>query len=163
MTESPLKETALKNAAGINGKSSRLQRLLKNTAAPITLTSLVDAFSILVIYLLVNFSNAGEILYVDNQIELPAAAQVETLERTTIVKVLDQKIFVESDEVLSKDLVAHLIERREAGEKDKTDGSQEESLIIQADKKVKYEMISQVVQASHHAGFGEIRFAVLTK
>lgn len=131
----------------------------KPLAQALILTSLVDAFSILVIYLLVNFSNSGEMLYISKDMELPTAIQSEVLKRATLVKLEDGKIFVENKEIAKADLVATLIEARK--ELRRSDEEAVPELTIQADRRIKYKDLNQVVLASSHAGFSDIKFAVL--
>lgn len=132
----------------------------KGLIATVMLTSLVDAFSILVIYLLVSSSNSGEMLYISKDMILPDAQQTTILERNTIVKVEDDKYFIEEKEVQRKALVSALLDIRKSLEKsgDKT----KESITIQADKRAKYTALNAVILASSHAGFSDIKFAVLS-
>ena len=153
-------KSTLVAASGIKPSQGRRK---KNLAVPIMLTSLVDAFSILVIYLLVNFNTSGEIIYMSKDIELPSAIQSNVLERTTIVKVENDRFFIEESEVQATELVAELLKQKQALAKSQVQNQPDDALIIQADKKIKYSVLSQVVQASSHAGFGEIRFAVISK
>ena len=85
----------------------------KELMAGVILTSLIDAFSILVIYLLMNFSISGEVLLVSKEMQLPSAKAIVEIERTAVVK-LDEsnQIFVEEKLVKVKDLVSVLIEKR---------------------------------------------------
>lgn len=137
----------------------------KSLEATVILTSLVDAFSILVIYLLVSLSHSGEILYLSKDTVLPEAANVATMERTTLIKIEQGKYYVEDKEVPAENLVAELLNVRE--ELDKANERREEKelhkLMIQADKKVKYSLLNQVITASSQVGFNEVKFAVLTK
>lgn len=150
------KESPLLMASTLKPQSGGVGRVLM---AGVMLTSLVDAFSILVIYLLVSSSNSGEMLYISKDMVLPDARQTTVLERTTIVKVEDDKYFIEEKEVPAKSLVTTLLDIRETLEKsgDKT----KESLTIQADKRSKYSLLNAVILASSHAGFSDIKFAVL--
>ena len=167
----------------LKGKGGR-GRAQKTLVAALMLTSLVDAFSILVIYLLMSFSTTGQILYVDKDIELPLASQTSFLEHSTVVKVHNGgDYFIENEKVSSSELVEKLIAARDArankangitnkAHKNGSHSSQKPSngetphairaIIIQADKKVKYRFLNNVILAASHAGFEEIRFAVLS-
>ena len=139
------------------GKSRKLM-------AGVILTSLVDAFSILVIYLLMNFSTTGEILYLEKDMQLPMAIKAQDLQPTTVVKLSKDQIFVGDEPVEATALVSALIDKRKELVAEQTDSTtQEISLTIQADKSVIYKKLSQIVQAGAHAGFEEIKFAVLFK
>jgi len=65
-----------------NGRSSGAQRT-RSLATPLMLTALVDAFSILVIFLLVQFSPEPNEFEVDGQLRLPVSESAETKEGST--------------------------------------------------------------------------------
>jgi len=148
----------LAHASLINPEGNKRK---KHLVATVILTSLIDAFSILVIYLLVNFSNSGEILYMSKDMQLPAAAQSEQLHRSTLVKIEKGQLYIEEKPITSGQLVNQLV----AIKKKLVDENSEDknSLTVQADKRVKYKMLNEIVLAGSHAGFSEIRFAVLAK
>jgi len=149
-------ESPLQSVSAIKPKSNSRKKKL---VAAVILTSLIDAFSILVIYLLVNFSNSGEILYISKDMVLPDATQSETLKRSTLVKVEKGKYFIEDEPVSANKLVQRLVEVKKRLVTSKAEDNS--SLTVQADKHVKYKVLNQVVLAGSHAGFGEIKFAVL--
>ena len=99
---SPLKSSSYLNPEGETGH--------KDINAPLMLTSLVDAFSILVIYLLMHFSSSGEFLVLSKNMELPKAYYGAELIRHTIVKVEEGKYYVESEEVAEDQLVKKLLQ-----------------------------------------------------
>lgn len=157
-------------SSSVNTRKSNASRSKKVLAAKVMLTSLIDAFSILVIYLLFNFSTTSEILYIGKGIELPMAQKTDDLLRNIVVKVQEDKIFVEDKEVsmndLTKELVGIMKLRREnlhaksEGEEE-VDESLIEAITIQADRRVGFKRLSPIIQASGHAGFSSIHFAVL--
>lgn len=162
MLDSPLQRESLisSGASFINRKSKRAKKTL---AATLMLTSLVDTFSVLVIYLLVNFSTSGEMLYLSKGMELPAAAQSEELKRNVVVKVEDDKLFIEEEEIKIRKLVGRLIEMKKNWEKYYPDTEFTGAMTIQADRRQAYGMLSRVVQAGGHAGYSDINFAVIRK
>ena len=147
---SPLVESSVVSPRGGNFKNKLV--------AAVILTSLVDAFSILVIYLLVNFSNSGEILYISKDMELPSATEVKSLQRTTLVKIEDEKWFIEDKPVHPNQLVEALVNVRK--ELARSGVEESAALTVQADRRVRYKVLNQAVLAGSHAGFGEIKFAV---
>ncbi len=150
----------LANASCIRPKSSTKKKKL---VAAVILTSLIDAFSILVIYLLVNFSNSGEILYMSKDMELPVAAQTEALVREAVVK-FEKGIFYLEDEVIPPGrLVEFLVNARKKLAENRIDADGDYAITVQADRRATFKDLNQVVLASSHAGFGEIKFAVLVK
>lgn len=163
MIDSPLqRESLISNGATLLGgrKSGRSKKAL---AATLMLTSLVDTFSVLVIYLLVNFSTAEEMLYLNKGMELPAAAQTEELKRNVVVKVSEDKLFIEEEEIKNRELVKRLLEMKKNWEKYYPDTEFTGALTIQADRRQSYGLLSRVVQAGGHAGYSDINFAVIRK
>ena len=151
-TQSPLQSASL-IAPKSNGKTNRL-------VAAVILTSLIDAFSILVIYLLVNFSTSGEVLYINKDMELPMASESVTLKRTTLVKIEKDTFYIEDEAIDEKTLLPRLIDvRKELAKSDKDSLA----LTVQADRRVDYKTLNHILLAGSQAGFEEIKFAVLVK
>ncbi|MBC7753281.1 MAG: biopolymer transporter ExbD [Moraxellaceae bacterium] len=132
--------------------------------ADLLLTALIDAFSILVIFLLMNFSSTGEILFINKGVELPKASQADMLERNTVVRYDEGKFFIENKEMVNQDaMIQELLDTRKEWSSTHPNEEFKGILTIQADKKTKYENLNSIVLAMAHAGYGEIRFAVVTK
>lgn len=135
----------------------------KKVIAKVMLTSLVDAFSILVIYLLVSFSNSGEMITLSEDMVLPTAAEAAVLKRSTIIRLeKDGKLFIEDEEVDSKNIVARLIQLKKSLQEKSLTGEKDEALILQADETMKYKDINRIIHASSQSGFSEIKFAVIS-
>lgn len=142
---------------GFKGKPKR------NLVATVMLTSLVDTFSVLVIYLLVNFSTTGELLYMSEGMELPAASQSIELERNVVVKVEKDKLFIEEEEIPVNGLVKKLIDVKKNWVDYYPDSEFTGAMTIQADRRQTYSLLSHVIQAGGHAGYSDINFAVIKK
>ena len=140
------------------GKTARKKR----RPATLMLTSLIDAFSILVVYLLMFFSSAGEMTYVSSDIDLPKASIIERLDRYSIIQIKKEGYFIEDVELKADSLVSYLANlKKELSKAQSTYENQKDTITIQADKTVKYDRLSPVIQACSHAGFSNIKFAVL--
>lgn len=144
-------------------KSKSRAKNRRDLTATVMLTSLVDAFSILVIYLLVSFSTAGELLYISKGMELPAAHYVTKLDHNVVVKVERDRLFVEQEEVSVGHLIGKLMELRKNWEKYYPGTEFSGSITIQADRRQTYSLLSNVIQAGSHAGYSDIHFAVIRK
>ena len=130
--------------------------------AVLMLTSLIDAFSILVVYLLMFFSNTGEMSYVSSEIELPKAAAIERLDRHFIIQIKKSGYFAEERRIESGRLTAFLLGlKRDLAKRGGGEESFSETLTIQADKNIPYDRLSPVIQAAGQTGFSDIKFAVL--
>lgn len=151
----------LATASVIKPKGSRWKRVL---AADLLLTALVDAFSILVIFLLMSFSSTGDLLLIGKGQELPKAVRNDVIERNPVVKVEEGKIFLENVLVAGGDsLVKALLDLRQKFAGDHPGEEYPGAVTVQADRRIKYDFLNQVVTACAHAGFSDIRFAVLAK
>lgn len=135
----------------------------RGIVAELLLTALIDAFSILVIFLLMSFSSTGEILYMGKGMELPKALKGEMLERNPVVKVDGDRIFLEEKEVTADSLTAALLEVRKQHQELHPGEEFPGVLTIQGDRRLKYEMLNGIVLASSQAGFSDIKFAVVMK
>ena len=145
----------------LNPKGAKWKRSL---FADLLLTALIDAFSILVIFLLMNFSSTGEILFINKGVELPNATQADILERNTVVRYDQGKFFIENKELADQnDLIQELLDTRKEWATTHPNEEFKGIITIQANKKTKYESLNSIVLAMAHSGFSEIRFAVVTK
>ncbi len=165
LTRSVLSQTALTSELGsqsiLNPKDDKSKRSL---IAPLLLTALIDAFSILVIFLLINFSSTGEILFISKGVQLPNASSTDVLERNTVVKYESGKFYIDDKELTDQNgLIQELLVVRKQWAETNSGEEFPGIVTIQADKGTKYESLNSIVLAMAHAGFGEIRFAVIPK
>lgn len=163
LNSSILKATAFHSMIGessvINPEGEHSKR---NIVADLLLTALIDAFSILVIFLLMSFSSTGELLMMGKGQELPKAGG-DILERNPVVKFDEGKIFLEDKELSANELVPALLDLRKKFQETHEGQEFPGILTVQADRRVKFEQLSGVVQASAHAGYSDIKFAVVMK
>ncbi len=134
---------------------------LLKMAAPLMLTSLVDAFAVIVIYLLVSTQQAGKDVKIDKEISLPQASQSQTLKPGVNIQVLNNKYVVNETEMNAGELLTHL---QGLQEELKQQGDERAgNLVIQADKASDYSGISPVLAVAAQSGFENIKFAVIGK
>ncbi len=126
----------------------------KSMIFSIMLTSLVDAFCILVIFLLTNATNSGQPLDWKGKYQLPGATQSEALGFGTVVKIQGSgsslTYSVDNKQISIGNLVKELISI-----------TNKENLIVQADRGTSYEALNPIILAAAHAGFEHFQFAVL--
>lgn len=139
------------------------KRWKKSLAADLLLTALIDAFSILVIFLLMNFSSNGEILFMSKDMQLPKSAQGEMLDRNPVIKVEEGKVFLEDKQLTSEALIQELLNLRKSFRETHAGEEIPSTITVQADRRTKYEALNQVVLACAHAGFSDLKFAVIMK
>lgn len=156
-TVSPLKRSML--ASTIAGQS-RLRpnggRARRTMIAGLMLTSLVDAFSILVIFLIMNHSTNQEVLNLGDKIQLPQARESQFIQEGVVVRVEGGRYFVDDKPVALSALAANL-----KSHNDGADAAKKEGLIIVADRQLDYADLSPVILAGSNAGFTKYKFAVV--
>lgn len=164
LAESTLKGKAVTSVIGslsvINPEGYRKK---KEGTSDLLLTALIDAFSILVIFLLMSFSSTGEILFIPKGTELPKAMNTTVIERFPVVKVDEGVLYLEDQRIEGNDLTAGLLELRKKWQETHPNEEYPGVLTVQADRRVKYEVLNQVVVAASQAGFADMKFAAVTK
>src|SRR4051812_49253124 len=133
LDQSPLKGQSSLKPNGFKGKKALMFTL--------TLTSLIDAFSILVIYLLVNFSSPTASLHVSSDLEIPSAGQSQTLPTGSVVSISRGHYFIDDKEIGADQLPSKLLDLHTKLQKDP---SQKDDLVIQADRRIDYAFLSPV-------------------
>ncbi len=146
--------------------------------ASIMLTSLIDVMTILVIFLLMNFSANGEVLYLTKDIKLPDAYHGAMLERAPVISVsaeavtFDGKMLLQTAEMERGD-VLNVPELEDALRDEKRRYEQIHAndpdhpfrglVNVQADRRIPFKVIKRVMFACNQSGFGNINFAALSR
>lgn len=121
----------------------------KNLIASLSLTSLIDAFSILVIYLLLVTQNGLLDIEINTQVQIPqseVAPFVDT--EPLVVRLQDNKFFVKDTRYSPKELVLFLKSEKKKNENIK--------LGIQAGKAQSFEVIQRMIETVHLAGIHKV-------
>lgn len=130
----------------------------RDLALALPLTSLIDAFSIIVIYLLIGTQNSGMETKVPNQMNLPVAEHsLAVAKETPILKIQKGVYYINDVKVASNQLVEKL-DALKKGAKDK-----DIELMIQADTEMKYSELDPIIKAGSLAGIEKLKFAVVPK
>ena len=128
-------------------------------AAPLMLTSLVDAFAVIVIYLLITTQQSGKDLKIDQEIKLPQAHNSKVLEPGVNVQVRNNRYIIDDQEMNAGQLLSHLKSLHEGL---KAQGDEKlGKIVIQADKSSDYSGISPILSVAAQSGFDNIKFAVI--
>lgn len=128
----------------------------RTMVASLMLTSLVDAFSILVIFLIMNVGANQEALNVGDKVQLPQAQSTSMIQQGLVVRVEDGKFIVDEKPVAIGNLLA-VLKKHNTG----TEAAKKEGLVIVADKQLDYADLSPVILAGSSAGFTKFKFAVI--
>lgn len=152
----------------------------KKAGAPnLLLTPMVDMFTIIVIYLIQNFSAEGEILFMSKDIKLPNITATLALEKAPVVGISNESILVNGQFVVNTDDITRddtwnipaleelLLEERKKIEQSNAmragGGEAFKGLVnVQADRKLPFKVLKKVMFACNQAGFGNINFAGTT-
>ena len=153
------------------GKRRRALKENKGDSAGMMLTSLMDIFIVLVLYLLVN-QGTGVELDPPEHVVLPTSG-VDTAPRQSVVIALsDRDVRVQGQPVVSMaDVVAsdelEIAPIRQAIEHIKAEAEQRQDqagmrteITIVADQSVPFKVLKKVMLSSSNAGYGKISFAV---
>ncbi len=143
--------------------------------AMLNLTPMVDMFTIITIYLIMNFSANGQILFMTKDIQLPMITSTMKLERAPVIaiseasisidgsKVMDTSDLLDTDTLNVPALQERLQERRQNIEQTNAifgQGEQFHGVIdIQADQKIKFQILKKVMFSCSSTGFSNINFA----
>lgn len=77
----------------------------RDVTALLSLTAMVDMFTVLVIFLLQNYNATGEILYIPKEVVLPKASAVRELKPAHVVTISNKEILLDKDAVATFDEV----------------------------------------------------------
>ena len=157
--------------------SRRMKRMSRNRkrAVPLNLTSLMDVFTILVFFLLVNSANT-EVLETPKQIKLPASVIEDKPRETVVIFVSPVEVTVQGESVA---LVADILASPEQNIASIGDRLQQvndniiglntkkvaeaQEVTILADRSVPFNVVRRVMSTCTSRGFERISLAVLQK
>jgi biopolymer transport protein ExbD len=139
-----------------------------NLAPALQLTSLIDAFAIIVIYLLVGTQNGGADIKIPTSIELPHAETGVPVEESPIVRIEKGIYYIEDIKVATADLANRLHDLKvkteqklNADKSSNTSDKKEVQILIQADHTMDYSLLDPLIKASSAAGIQKLKFAVV--
>jgi biopolymer transport protein ExbD len=154
-----------------------MKRMSRNRAkvAQIPLTSLMDVFTTLVFFLVMN-QGATEVLQTPNQITLPDSAAEEKPRETVVIFVSADEITVQGEavvrvaDILASDrqniapIAQRLAALRESVIGVKTQGvAESQEVTILADKSVPFNVVKKVMSTCTSQGYARISLAVMQK
>ncbi len=157
--------------------SRRMKRMSRNRlAAPkMNLTSLMDVFTILVFFLLVNSANT-EVLETPKQITLPASAVEQKPRETVVIFVSTTEVTVQGELVIRVDEIlassgqnVSAIGERLAQVNQNVIGlktqavAESREVTILVDRTVPFRVVKKVMSTCTSEGYGRISLAVLQK
>lgn len=150
----------------------------KSTIAELNLTSLVDIFTIILLFLLKSYSAEPEILVPNPKLKLPISTASEAPVMKLIVQISSDDIIVEgenivrvvdaleTEETLIKPLLEALNRSTEMTEfiaKSNPLIKFTGDVIIQGDKEIPFILLEKVMYTCGQAGYGNISLAVISR
>ena len=154
-------------------RMKRMTRSAGNRVPKMNLTSLMDVFTILVFFLLVN-SATTEVLETPKQITLPASTVEDKPRETVVIFVSPEEITVQGEVATSIDALASLgsaeipaVAERLQTLRDSVIGTstqavaQSQEVTVLADRTVPFEIVKRVMSTCTHQGYTKISLAVL--
>ena len=149
------------------------KRAGRNTG--INLVSLMDIFTILVFFLLVNSSD-GEVLPTQRSVTLPESVAEEQPRMALVVMISDKDILIHGKVITSIEEVLHAdsgatdqlktalqTELGQSRQQDKYGEPVRHEATIMGDRNIPYKILKQVMASCTEAGFARISLAVLQK
>jgi len=148
----------------------------RSLSASLNLTSMVDFMSVIVIFLLMNFSASGDFTYNQADIVPPEAVSGAELVRVPVIGISATEIIFEQTRVESSRavlaenedytlprLVDALKKEQEAFKDIRKDQEFDGKILIQADEGIPYKLIRRVFLAAAKAGYPNISYIVRAK
>lgn len=139
----------------------------------LSLTAMIDMFSTLVIFLLLNFSATGEAYFVSKNVIIPSAVHARPLETAPLISITKDSVALDAHDVGSNPvnltesdmempgLVASLRKLKEMQDNMRQAGiPQKDQINIQADENTPVVRIKRVMNILITEGFSGINFAV---
>lgn len=159
-----------------NRRMKRMSRGSKGvTSAGLNLVSLMDVFTILVFFLLVN-SSSSDVMEPPKKIKLPDSVVEAKPRETVIVMITPQEVLVQGEPVIttqevidSKTAIIEPVKERLLLQQKKVIGistktvSQSKEVTVLAHRTVPFHLMKKVMASCTSAGYGKISLAVIQK
>jgi len=156
----------------------KLRKGRRGVNVDLNVVPMVDMMTMLVIFLLQQFSATGEILFMQKDIHLPDARHGQIIEVAPVVAVSSTQVVVSGQKVadvadLDRDpgaVIAPLVEKLQEEKKrwdfihqNETDHERhwKGDMNSQADVKVPFRVLRRVMASAAEAGYGNINFATM--
>jgi biopolymer transport protein ExbD len=155
----------------------KMQKGRRSTNAELNVVAMVDMMTMLVIFLLQQFSSTGEVLYMQKDIKLPTAQHGQMIELAPVVAISAKEVVVTGVKVaditeLDSDsgyLNIPALEERLRDEKKRWDFIHQSDpnrkwdgmVNIQADQAVPFRIVKRVMFSAGVAGYFNLNFAAL--
>jgi len=149
----------------------------KPSVPELPLVSLIDMFTILVIFLLMNFSTEGEGFFIPKSVQLPLATNAAVLKTAPLISISESEVTMDTEKRSDepqfniseaaqselKEIANALTELKKIKEQSLPAGEKFNGQVnIQADENLSLDFIKKVMKVCVQNGWGKINFAVRT-
>ncbi len=158
-----------------NRRIKRMDRASRQKKPTLNLVSLMDVFTILVFFLLVN-SSSSDVMEQPKSVQLPESIVDAKPRETVIVLVTEDSVLVMGDVVMStddviasKDPVMEPIRQRLLLQQEKVIGfktrtvAESKEITVLAHRNLPFKLLKKVMASCTSAGYGKISLAVVQK
>lgn len=161
------------SAKGKAAKKAFRKHGKRSVYSSLNLTPMIDMFVMLVIFLIMQFSATGEILYINKDVVLPKAKMTAELLRAPVITVTKDQIRFEDklvqkvadlqgeDIFKSEELGKRLQEYKKSYEINNIKELFKGEVIIQGDSNVPFHVVKKVLNTCAANGFFTINYAVI--
>lgn len=147
----------------------------RSITAELNLTSMIDLFSVIILFLIQSFSASGEIMIINKDISLPTANYAKELTRSPIITITKEKVILEGAAVGENADINEKLEEtdwdlpqmsrkledyKKFFESVNTDAKFPGEVIVQADEKLPFVYIKRVLYTLVKFGYVNINLAV---
>jgi biopolymer transport protein ExbD len=84
------------HAPGKRDRKNRIAGRSRNLVALLSLTAMVDMFTVLVVFLLQNYNTTGQVLYIPKEVQLPKASSTKELKPAHVITVSEKEVLLDS-------------------------------------------------------------------
>ena len=88
-------------APGKRSRNNRLNDTGRKIVAQLSLTAMVDMFTVLVVFLLMNYRTTETVLYIPKEVELPKASETKELKPAHVVTISPKEILIDRERIAS--------------------------------------------------------------
>ena len=86
-------------APGKRSRNNRFTSTGRKVVAHLSLTAMVDMFTVLVVFLLMNYRTTETVLYIPKEVELPKASETKELKPAHVVTISPREILIDRERV----------------------------------------------------------------
>ncbi len=153
----------------LTSRSRRGSKLRRTVIAGLMLTSMVDMFSLLVIFLLQSFSNSPEVVTLQKGLVLPSAMSTSASKDAPVLAVSNEDVILDQINFGNASIVAKnptalakkLFEIKQSWETAHPNEEFAGDIHLQADKGLPSSLVTQFVQVLVNQGFSSVNLAVV--